>query len=46
MECVTLKMEKRVMIIHWFFDVNIEGLLNALQKQIDNAIDSAHHGLL
>jgi hypothetical protein len=45
MERVTLKMEKKVMIIRGFLDVDIEGSLCALQKQIDNAIDSAHHGL-
>jgi hypothetical protein len=33
------------MSIREFFDVNIEGLLDALQKQVDNAIDSVHHGL-
>jgi hypothetical protein len=33
------------MIICEFFDVHIEGLSDALQKQIDNAINSVHHGL-
>jgi hypothetical protein len=38
-------MEIKVMGIREFLDVNIEGLLDALQKQVDNAIDSVHNGL-
>ena len=36
--------EATATIIRGFLDVRIEGLPDALQKQIDDAIDSADHG--
>ena len=36
--------EATATIIRGFLDVRIDGLPDALQKQIDDAIDSADHG--
>ncbi|HKM42333.1 MAG TPA: SufD family Fe-S cluster assembly protein, partial [Methanocorpusculum sp.] len=36
--------EATATIIRGFLDIKIEGLPDSLQKQIENAIDSADHG--